>query len=89
MEYCAEYAPRALDDLLKMERKAARLVIRKINAYCDSGRPLSFAKPLKGDLAGAYRFRIGDYRVIFDLGKRNRVVILFVLRVGHRRDIYG
>jgi mRNA interferase RelE/StbE len=33
---------------------------------------------------GAYRFRIGDYRVVFDL-EGDEIVIL---RVGHRRDIY-
>jgi mRNA interferase RelE/StbE len=33
---------------------------------------------------GPYRFRIGDYRVIFDLVDDEIVV----LRVGHRREIY-
>jgi mRNA interferase RelE/StbE len=33
---------------------------------------------------GSYRFRIGDYRVIFDVEGAN----LIVLRVGHRREIY-
>jgi mRNA interferase RelE/StbE len=33
---------------------------------------------------GTYRFRIGDYRVIFDL-EGNDVI---VLRVGHRKEIY-
>jgi mRNA interferase RelE/StbE len=33
---------------------------------------------------GTYRFRIGDYRVIFDIEGKDIVV----LRVGHRRDIY-
>jgi len=33
---------------------------------------------------GTYRFRIGDYRVIFDIEGKDIVA----LRVGHRRDIY-
>ncbi len=33
---------------------------------------------------GSYRFRVGDYRVIFDLEGEEIVV----LRVGHRKEIY-
>ncbi len=33
---------------------------------------------------GTYRFRVGNYRVIFDLDDEQIVI----LRVGHRRDIY-
>jgi mRNA interferase RelE/StbE len=33
---------------------------------------------------GTYRFRIGDYRAIFDIDGENIVI----LRIGHRRDIY-
>jgi mRNA interferase RelE/StbE len=34
-----------------------------------------------------YRFRVGDYRVIFDM-ERDKLVIL-VLQIGHRKNIYG
>lgn len=34
----------------------------------------------------SYRFRVGDYRVIYQIGRSARIVT--VLRVGHRRDIY-
>jgi mRNA interferase RelE/StbE len=47
-------------------------------------KPLDFAETLKSSDLGTYRFRIGDYRVIFDI-EGNDVV---VLRVGHRREIY-
>ncbi len=46
--------------------------------------PLSYAVKLKDSRLGTYRFRIGDYRVIFDI-EDDEIVIL---RVGHRRDIY-
>jgi mRNA interferase RelE/StbE len=45
---------------------------------------LTYAEPLKQSDLGSYRFRIGDYRVVFDLDGEKIVV----LRVGHRRDIY-
>jgi len=46
--------------------------------------PLKYAEKLTDSRLGTYRFRVGDYRVIFDL-EENEIV---VLRVGHRRNIY-
>jgi mRNA interferase RelE/StbE len=43
-----------------------------------------YAQKLTNPEFGTYRFRIGDYRVIFDLVEEQ----LIVLRVGHRSDIY-
>jgi len=46
--------------------------------------PLKYASKLTDAALGTYRFRIGDYRVIFDIEDKEIVV----LRVGHRRDVY-
>lgn len=46
--------------------------------------PLKYAEKLIDSELGNYRFRVGDYRIIFDLEKDEIVV----LRVGHRREIY-
>ena len=43
-------------------------------------------KPLKGDLAGYYRYRIGDYRVIYQVNDETNEVI--VNNIAHRRDVY-
>jgi mRNA interferase RelE/StbE len=45
---------------------------------------LRFAEKISDPILGEYRFRIGDYRVIFDI-EENEIV---VLKVGHRREIY-
>lgn len=47
--------------------------------------PRHFGEPLKGDLAGFWRYRVGDYRIL--CGIRNREVVVLVLTVGHRRQI--
>ena len=49
--------------------------------------PLAFAKRLGGEYGGAWRFRIGDYRVICDV-IRGKIHILQVLSVKNRRDAY-
>jgi mRNA interferase RelE/StbE len=41
---------------------------------------------LKGDKAGFWRYRIGDYRVLCDI--QNKHVVVLVLTIGHRRQVY-
>jgi mRNA-degrading endonuclease RelE of RelBE toxin-antitoxin system len=45
---------------------------------------VSGAKPLRGDLAGNFRIRTGDYRVIFKV----RHEAVFVWKIGYRGTIY-
>ncbi|MBI5235651.1 MAG: type II toxin-antitoxin system RelE/ParE family toxin [Deltaproteobacteria bacterium] len=46
--------------------------------------PFKYAERLTDSNLGTYRFRIGDYRIIFDV-EDNTIV---VLRAGHRKEIY-
>jgi len=41
---------------------------------------------LKGQFTGLRRLRVGDYRLIFEV--QEKVLVVLVLRVGHRRDVY-
>ncbi|WP_254564324.1 type II toxin-antitoxin system RelE/ParE family toxin [Oscillatoria sp. HE19RPO] len=43
-------------------------------------------KSLKGDLAGFYRYRIGDYRIIYSI--EDEVVRVFVVAIAHRSQAY-
>ncbi len=54
----------------------------KLLLYCQN--PLNYAIKLSDSKIGNYRFRIGDYRVVFDIKKDEIIVI----SVGHRKDIY-
>ena len=53
----------------------------------DCENPYVHGKGLVGNRRGQWRYRVGDYRLICDI-QEQRVVIL-VLKIGHRRDIYG
>lgn len=46
--------------------------------------PLRYATKLTDPRIGQYRFRVGDYRIIFDIAENTIVV----LAVGHRKDVY-
>lgn len=49
--------------------------------------PQRVGKPLRGDLAGIYSARRGTYRVLYRINEQAHEVV--VLRIEHRRDIYG
>ena len=53
----------------------------KVEPHSDGG-----IKPLKGDFAGYYRYRVGDYRVIYRIDDQQQSV--FVLKIAHRSDVY-
>ncbi|MEX1138549.1 MAG: type II toxin-antitoxin system RelE/ParE family toxin [Bacteroidota bacterium] len=42
--------------------------------------------PLKGDLKGLYKYREGSYRILFEIAKNERTIVIH--NIGHRRDIY-
>ena len=43
--------------------------------------------PLRGPLAGFYRYRVGDHRVIYRIDFNQKIVV--VARIAHRREAYG
>lgn len=66
----------------KLDKNTQERIVQKITHY--SSNPLHFARKLQDSRIGNYRFRIGDYRVIFNIESDQ----LIVLRVGDRKDIY-
>lgn len=82
--YAYEFTPQALKELKKLPKSWQKKVIQKLDYFISSDKPLSFATHLINYEIGQYRFRIGDYRVIFDLEENT----LVILSVGHRREIY-
>ena len=82
MKYRLTYTERAIKDIRKLELKIKERIGKTLLRY--AGDPLKHAEKLTESSLGEYRFRIGDYRAIFDL-EDDEIVIL---RVGHRRDIY-
>ena len=76
------YTHRAFRDIRELEEKVKKRIGKALERYKE--RPLKYASRLIDSKLGMYRFRIGDYRVIFDIEDEE----IIVLRVGHRKDIY-
>jgi mRNA interferase RelE/StbE len=70
--------------LLKLDPPVARRIVRKLETIA-SGDPRRSGEPLQGD-ERAWRYRVGDWRVICDLADRTKT--LTVVRIGHRSDVY-
>jgi mRNA interferase RelE/StbE len=82
MIYRLVYTQRAIKDIQKLEQHVKTRIGKALLRFEED--PLGHAKRLTNANLGTYRFRVGDYRVVFDL-EGDEIV---VLRVGHRRDIY-
>lgn len=86
--YKLVYSDKSIRDLRKIDTKIRERIIQKIKFFAEQKNPLWFATKLKRQNIGDYRFRVGDYRVIFDIDETNTIKILFILRIKHRKEIY-
>lgn len=82
MAYRLIYTKSAAKDIQKLDTVAKRKIGKKLKDY--SQNPLTYAKKLTDPKIGTYRWRIGNYRIVFDTEGTN----LVILRVGHRKEIY-
>lgn len=85
MTYALEITATARKQMKKLPAAVRARIREKLDALCID--PFSAAldvKKLQG--RGGYRLRIGDYRAIYEL--ENNRLILRLLEVGHRREIY-
>lgn len=86
MSYQLAQTPRFTKALKKLDRPVARRVLVALYELIELDDPTARLKPLQHELAGLWRLRVGDHRVILDV-RRDDVVIL-ALDLGHRSDIY-
>jgi len=82
MKYKIVFTRRAMKDISKLEPEVEERIGGALRKYSED--PLSYARRMVDPSLGSYRFRVGDYRVIFDL-EGDKII---VLRVGHRKEIY-
>lgn len=76
-----------MKQLEKMDKHTRKLVYAWIDKNlqgCEN--PRQHGKSLVGNKKGQWRYRIGNYRIISEIQDEN--VIILVIEIGHRRDIY-
>jgi mRNA interferase RelE/StbE len=81
--YTINVLPTAVRHIAKLDRQVRRRIDRAIMALGNNPRPPGATK--LGDV-DAWRIRVGDWRVIYQI--RDSELLVLVIRVGHRRDVY-
>lgn len=83
------FTPRILKNasrqLKKLDPPVARRIIDQIRWLAEHFEEIT-PEPLKGDLAGLFKYREGDYRIIYQPLHKERLIV--VHEIGHRREIY-
>ena len=88
MSWVYRFDARALKELLKLGKQAQSEIINYLDErVAGNGDPRRFGKGLRADLAGLWRYRVGDYQILCQI--RDGELLILVVAVGHRRDIYG
>ena len=87
MTWTVEFDDVAAKELRKLDRQAQQEILRYFRERIATDEdPRRFGKPLARDMAGLWRYRVRDYRMICHI-EDDKLVVL-VLRVGHHKDIY-
>jgi mRNA interferase RelE/StbE len=83
-DYKIEIKRSAQKEIKKLPDTVLRRVVEKITSLGQDPRP-DGCKKLSGE--EKYRVRVGDYRILY--GIEDDVLLIYVVKVAHRKDIYG
>jgi len=74
------------EDLSKLDNSVVKTILKYIKKLELSDNPKVYGKELSGNMAGLYRFRINNYRLITKIEEKK--LIIYALGLGHRSKIY-
>ena len=87
MGWTIELRPNARDELRKLDRAVQRRLINYLEQrVIASGAPRRLGKALRGDKGEFWSYRVGNYRIICLI--EDKRLVLVVISIGHRRDVY-
>ena len=84
MRYSVEFRPAVLKSMKRLPKKDLRRIKKKIDGLSEN-LPDPTTTKMKGNNP-FHRVRVGDYRIIYEI--QNKVLIILIVKIGHRRDIY-
>jgi mRNA interferase RelE/StbE len=76
----------AAKDYRSVETALAKRLAKAFEMLEQNPRQHPNIKALKGELAGRYRYRVGDYRVVYRIDDDTAEVIILLIK--HRREVY-
>ena len=87
MSYQVQFSEKARKQIKKLDPTTAKLILGWLRKNLEGcADPRAHGKALTANRRNQWRYRIGDYRVIADI--QDDKILILVLEIGHRRDIY-
>lgn len=87
MTWTIEWDDRARRELRRLDRQVQQDILKYFSQRTATDQdPRRFGKPLRHELQGLWRYRIGNYRAICHI--ENDSLVVLVLALGHRRQVY-
>lgn len=87
MAWTVEISDIAERQIKKLDCSIQKRILDWLSEHIEGCKnPRHFGEPLKGGYSGFWRYRIGDYRIICDI--QDGVLVVLVLTIGHRRQVY-
>lgn len=68
----------------KLDKVTKQRIAKKLDYFLQQEDPLVFARQLVDSKLGTYRFRVGHYRIVFDIDRET----IQVVAIKHRKDVY-
>lgn len=78
------YKRPAVKEIRKLSPQIQKRLKAKLEWFADKAYPLNFAESLTKPADAQYRFRVGSYRILFDVEDQD----LVILYVQHRKQVY-
>ena len=87
MAWRIEFSDEADRDFAKLDKSMQRRIFRYLNERIATAQdPRYFGKALIHELAGLWRYRVGDYRILCRIGDEKLTIL--VVEIGHRSKVY-
>ena len=81
-----EFAEKAKKEFLKLDRPIQKQIQNFIVKLQGMKNPRSSGKALVRNLAGIWRYGVGDYRLVCEI--EDEKILVTVLHIAHRREVY-
>ena len=78
------YTKSAIADLISLPKEVQRRIAQKMRFYAEAQNSVRFAEHLTDFKDAEFRFRIGEYRILFDVINNS----IFILKIKNRKDSY-
>ncbi|MDR1453040.1 MAG: type II toxin-antitoxin system RelE/ParE family toxin [Candidatus Margulisbacteria bacterium] len=86
MLYNIVWTEKAVNEYTKLDKSVKNQIGKYLDKLKISDNPHSMGRPLSANLAGLWRYRVGDYRIVVEI--KNFELIILIVSIKHRSIVY-